>query len=48
MLSDKKLKELYEKYLKEDRHDYYIKNREHYHQHYIKRKLRKKEIKKCQ
>ena len=27
MLSDKKLKELYEKYLKEDRHDYYIKRK---------------------
>ncbi len=48
MLSEKKVKELYKKYLKEDRHEYYINNKELYHKHYIKRKLRKKEIKKCQ
>lgn len=41
MLSEKKIKELYEKYLKEDRYEYYINNKEKYHKHYIERKLNK-------
>lgn len=45
MLSEKKVKELCERYLKEDRHEYYINNKERYHKHYIERKLNKSILK---